>query len=135
MKLAIAKIGSTVATVFDFATELLVVEYTGTNSIKKQSVDFTEQVIPLRAAQLKELGIDTLICGVISNPLVSMIEFHGIHIINGITGDVETILHEFLSKNRQFSRYRLPGFSARGCTRRRKRQHTRGCKTRTMKRM
>lgn len=132
MKMAIAKTGSTVATVFDFATELLVVEHINTNSIKKQSVDFKEQVIPLRAAQLKELGIDTLICGVISNPLASMIEYHGIQIISGITGDVETILHEFLSENRQFTSYRLPGFSGRGCKRRRERHHKRGCGRRTM---
>ncbi len=118
MKLAIAKSGSTVATVFDFATEMLVVEYTNINSIRKQSIDFKEQVIPLRAAQLKKLGIDTLICGVISNPLASMIEYHGIRIFDGITGDVETILQEFLRNNRQFTRYKLPGFSDRECRRR-----------------
>jgi predicted Fe-Mo cluster-binding NifX family protein len=111
MKVAIPVDGNYIAPTFDFAGHLLVVSYKNGKIVDKQNVAVTEQLPSLRAARLKALEIDTLLCGAISNPLAAMVWHHGINIISGLSGAVETVLNESLSTGTLMSRYTLPGCS------------------------
>lgn len=111
MKIAIPIDGYSIAPTFDFACQLLIVSYRNGKIIDKHKIDITEQLPPLRAARLKNLNINTLLCGAISNPLAAMVWHQGINIISGLSGNVEAVLKESLSGGNLMSRYTLPGFT------------------------
>lgn len=110
-----------IAATFDFATQLLVVTYRNKKILNKTIVDIDEPLPSLRAARLKRLHIDILICGAISNPLATMVWHLNINIISGISGDVEIVLKEFLHSSNNLFHYTLPGFTGKhwkGCCKR-----------------
>ncbi len=121
MKVAIPVEGGYLSPTFDFAGHLLVVVYKNGKIVERQKIAVTEQLPSLRAARLKYLKINTLLCGAISNPLAAMVWHHGINIISGLSGDVETVLNESLNAGTLMSQSTLPGFSPtvwKGCCRR-----------------
>lgn len=128
MKIAVSEYKNNVATAFDFANEVIVFTCENKKVINRQSHKIDDQFIPLRGMKLKNLGIDTLICGAISNPSAFMLHHHSIEVISGITGNVETVLQEFLSGNINSPQYWLPGFAGKGCARMQSRRQRRGCK-------
>lgn len=128
MKIAVSEYENNVATTFDFANEVIVFSCENDKVLKREHVLLNDQFIPLRGMKLKNLGIDTLICGAISNPSAFMLHHHGIEVISGITGNVETVLQEFLIGNINSPQYWLPGFTGKGCARMQSRRQRRGCK-------
>ena len=113
MKIAIPIDGYYIAPTFDFACQLLIVSYKNGTIVDKHRADIAERLPPLRAAKLKELNINTLLCGAISNPLAAMVWHQGINIISGLSGNVEAVLKESLSGGNLMSRYTLPGFTSK----------------------
>ena len=113
MKVAIPVDGYSIAPTYDFAGQLLIVSYKNGTIIDKQRVDISEQLPPLRAAQLKNLNINTLLCGAISNSLAAMVWHQGINIISGLSGNVDAVLKESISGGNLMSRYTLPGFTSK----------------------
>ena len=111
MKIAIPINGYSIAPTFDFASQLLIVSYKNGTIVDKYRDDIAERLPPLRAAKLKELNINTLLCGAISNSLAAMVWHQGINIISGLSGNVEAVLKESLSGGNLMSRYTLPGFT------------------------
>lgn len=111
MKIAIPIDGYYIAPTFDFASQLLIVSYKNGTIVDKYRDDIAERLPPLRAAKLKELNINTLLCGAISNPLAAMVWHQGINIISGLSGNVEAVLKESLSGGNLMSGYTLPGFT------------------------
>ncbi|RPJ57391.1 MAG: hypothetical protein EHM12_09230 [Dehalococcoidia bacterium] len=111
MKIALPLESGFIAPTFDFATQLMVVACAGGAIIEKQVIDISGQLPSLRAAQLKALDVNTLICGAISNPLAVMVWHQGIDIISGLSGAAHTILKECLGGKLPASRHTLPGFS------------------------
>ena len=121
MKVAFPINNKIIAATFDFASHLLIVTYRNKNILDKTTVKINEPLPSLRAARLKKLHINTLICGAISNPLATMIWHLDINIISGISGEVDIVLKEFLNGGNDLSHYTLPGFTGRhwkGCCRR-----------------
>lgn len=113
MRIAIPVYRYYIAPTFDFASQLLVVSYKNGAIVDKHRVGIAEQLPPLRAAKLKELNINTLLCGAISNPLAAMVWHQGINIISGLSGNAEAVLKQSLSGGNLMSRYTLPGFTRR----------------------
>lgn len=111
MKVAIPVDDYYISPTFDFAGQLLIVSYKNGIILDKQKIAITEQLPSLRAARLKHLKINTLLCGAISNPLAAMVWHHGINIISGLSGNAETVLKESLGTGTLMSQYTLPGFS------------------------
>jgi predicted Fe-Mo cluster-binding NifX family protein len=103
-----------VATVFDFADALMVVDVVGTRISSKQILRFTESLPSVRACKLRELKAGTLICGAISNMLAAMVWHSGIEVIPGITGDADTVVQAFLDGQLARPQYLLPGAGPRG---------------------
>lgn len=128
MKIAVSEYENNVATTFDFANEVIVFTCENDKVLKREHVLLNDQFIPLRGMKLKKLGIDLLICGAISNPSAFMLHHHGIEVISGITGDVETVLQEFFRGNINLPQYCLPGFAGGGCGSRQRKGRRRVCK-------
>jgi predicted Fe-Mo cluster-binding NifX family protein len=121
MKVGFPVINKKIAATFDFASRLLIVTYRNKNILDKTVVELNEPLPSLRAARMKQLQINTLVCGAISNPLATMIWHLNINIISGISGEVDIVLKEFLHDSNGLLHYTLPGFTGRhwkGCCRR-----------------
>ena len=128
MKIAISEYQNHVATAFDFANNVIVFTCEDGKTVKKEPLILDDQFIPLRGMKLKKYGIDVLICGAISNPSAFMLQHQGIDVISGITGNVETVVEEFLRGNIDSPQFWLPGFSGMGCNRTQSRRQRRGCR-------
>ena len=128
MKIAVSEYKNHVATAFDFANNVVVFTCENGKTVKKEHLMLDDHFIPSRSMKLKNLGIDKLICGAISNPSAFMLQYQGIEVISGITGNVDVVIGEFLRGNINSPQYLLPGFSGMGCVRTQSRRQKRGCR-------
>ncbi len=78
--------------------------------LSQQEIDFAEKLASLRVAQLKGLGIDTLICGAISEPVAMMVQHSGIELLSGIRGSIDDVVSAYMDSRLDRPHYRLPGF-------------------------
>lgn len=60
--------------------------------------------------KIQQLGIDTLICGAVSEQVKLFLDMYGINITSFISGDVQKILKSLLSGN-----FNEVGFAMPGC--------------------
>lgn len=89
MKIAIPLFGSRVSPRFDCAQRILLVMVEDKKVVEKKEI-WVGRWNPLqRITRLTELGIDTVICGGISNFSVRMLISNGIRVISWITGEAE----------------------------------------------
>lgn len=98
----------TVSPVFDVARELLVIDTTG-SAHPRWTEPFSGSLMPQRMHRLKELGIDVVICGGISNPLRAMTEAAGIRVIPWMSGPVDEVLAAYFSGSLGDGRFTMPG--------------------------
>jgi predicted Fe-Mo cluster-binding NifX family protein len=108
MKVAIPVWGDKISPVFDTATQLMIVD-TGCESPVRTSVSLEGDDLQRRCARMKELGVETLICGAISNPFRRRLRAENIEVIQGISGPKEEILQAYLKGNLYQEAFRLPG--------------------------
>jgi predicted Fe-Mo cluster-binding NifX family protein len=96
MKIAIPLFGSRVSPRFDCAQRILLVIVENKKVVEKKEI-WVARWNPLqRITRLTELGIDTVICGGISNFSVRMLISNGMRVISWITGEVEEAIKLFL---------------------------------------
>jgi len=109
MKIAIPTWNGRVSPVFDTASRLLIVEIKEESEVARFETDISEHFLPSKTMRLTGLGIDTLICGAISRPLVYMITTAGIKLIPWISGQVEEVVQAFLTNTLFDPRFIMPG--------------------------
>jgi predicted Fe-Mo cluster-binding NifX family protein len=126
MKIALPASGENIATTFDFVDEIVVVACCDKKVVSKQRFILDDKFIPLRAAKLKLMKINTLICGAISNPAVTVLHHYDIAVVSGIAGEIDKVIKEFLKGNNDLSKFNLPGFSGNGCCRQKRRKRQQG---------
>ena len=114
MRVAIANWNGRVSPVFDCAREVVLVDTDGVREVPRSTVPLEETYAPRRAARLARLGVNVLICGGISNPLVHMIEANGIRVMPGTTGPVDEVLGAFLAGRLPGPTFAMPGWRGRG---------------------
>jgi len=108
-KIAIPQWQGQVSTVFDFAGKLLLIDVDGQKEIDRSQIDLPEEPMPQRAARLKNLGVDVLICGAISRPLAFMNTGAGIELLPYVTGPVDDVLNAYLAGELTEQRFTMPG--------------------------
>ncbi len=122
MKVAVPIWQGNVSNVFDFAHKLLIIELKNNMEVNRNEASLGEQSNPERVAQLRQLGINVLICGAISRPLAHMLTSSGIDVFPFVTGPTEQILTAYKMGNLSLPQYELPGYwkgARRGFGRRR----------------
>jgi len=110
MKIAIPVWNDCVSNVFDFAHRLLLVDIENAKVVNRSEVALKSQSFPQRAGNLKNLGVDVLICGAISRALATMITASEIEVLAFVTGRVDDVLEAYLT-----SQLAKPQFSMPGC--------------------
>jgi predicted Fe-Mo cluster-binding NifX family protein len=103
-----------VSPVFDTASKLLVAEVLPGGANSRRTEHLSETLIPQRVSRLRDLGIDVVLCGSISNPLQTMMEGAGIQVIPWLSGPVEDVLNAYLSGSLSSGSFAMPRGRARG---------------------
>jgi predicted Fe-Mo cluster-binding NifX family protein len=109
MRVAIPTWNRRISPVFDTTSRLLVVEVGEEGEYSRFETDISQQFLPSKTLRLKELGIDTLICGAISGQCAYMVTSAGIELIPWISGFVEEVLQAFLKGPPFNKRFLMPG--------------------------
>ena len=110
MKIAIPIYNGSVSNVFDFAGKLLLVEIENDKESNRSEIALESPLLPQRVGQLKNLEVDTLVCGAISRVLAGMVTSSGIQVLPYVTGNINDVLQAYL--NGQLAK---PEFSMPGC--------------------
>ena len=109
MKVAVPVWNNRVSPVFDTSRHLLVVELVNGEEAGREEHTLANLFPPFRVRRLKELGVELLICGAISNPVALLIDSAGISLLPWVSGSVSEVLDAFKRERLSDSRYRMPG--------------------------
>jgi predicted Fe-Mo cluster-binding NifX family protein len=131
MKIALSVWKDCISTVFDAADQLLVVEKDGDGALKLSTVRLNSTDKAARALQMKESGIDVLICGAISRPQEVAISAAGIKVHAFVRGPVQEIIAAYGSGQLHTAAFTLPGCQGRGFTAGRRRGNGTRCRWRS----
>ena len=116
MKVAIPVWEGRVSSVLDFSQRLVVVELRNGGETSRTEVALLEQDAFAKLARLRELGIDVLICGAVSQPLACASMASGIQLLPYVTGSVDDVLNAYRAGQLGRPQFTLPGWwpGARG---------------------
>jgi len=114
MRIAVPEWKGRVSPVFDVARELLVVDFEDRRELRRSLESLAQTLPPLRADGLAQRGVNVLLCGGISAPLLRMLEARGIDVIPGISGDVSQVLQGYLAGELTDRRFAMPGWRGPG---------------------
>jgi predicted Fe-Mo cluster-binding NifX family protein len=129
MKVAIPLWQGRISPVFDEASRLLVVHISNGTEICRQEESLLPHNPFERAQVLPKLGVDLLICGMVSQMQQAALDAAGIRIIPHICGTMEDVIAAYLDGRLENGAMRMPGC---GC-RKRLRQHRNRMKLQTEK--
>jgi predicted Fe-Mo cluster-binding NifX family protein len=115
MKVAIAIWEDCVSSVLDFAQRLVVADLKDGTETGRTEIGLPERDPFTKLAKLRELGIDVLICGAISQPLACASTACGIRLLPYVTGKVDDVLNAYLAGQLDQPQYRLPGWWPGAC--------------------
>jgi predicted Fe-Mo cluster-binding NifX family protein len=109
MTLAVPVWEGRISPVFDVARHLLLVEVEdGLESSREERT--VSDPTPYRwGPMLAEMGVDSLICGAISDEVSCALARHGVQIIPWIRGEVDDVTSAFLSGELRHPRFMMPG--------------------------
>ena len=109
MKIAISVCGNRVSTVFDAADELLMIDNTPGVSPEPSRAFWKENSLIGKTTQIRELGVQVLICGALSGAVARMLEAAGVQVIPFIRGTVDEVFDAFCNGKLKGSHFFLPG--------------------------
>lgn len=109
MRVAIPFWQGRVSPVFDEASRILLVDISNKQEQHRQQEFLSEQNPFERARLLPKLGVDLLICGMISQTQQAAICSAGIRIIPHICGSMEDVIAAVLEDRIECSELRMPG--------------------------
>ncbi len=108
MRIAMPVFHDQIATVMDFAQQILLVDVEAGKEVYRRRIEF-QQIIPAKAGVLVDHGADLLICGALSRPFAAMVFHSGIDIIPFITGKTDEVLKAYLNGRLADPQFLLPG--------------------------
>jgi predicted Fe-Mo cluster-binding NifX family protein len=109
MIIALSVWNERIAPVFDVAVQLLLVEVQDKKVINESLERLPSGSILEISIRLKQLGINTLICGAVSEQVQSFLDLYGINVASFVSGDVQRILQAWLSGNFNETDFAMPG--------------------------
>ncbi len=107
--LAIPVWNDRVSSTFDFARRVLVVEVDGKWEVSRHEIHFADLPVDRKARKLRDLGVQVVICGVVSDALADAVVQAGIRIIPYVSGEVESVLDAELRGSLAESCFLQPG--------------------------
>ncbi len=112
--------------VFDTAQRLQVVDVEDGEVAARAEERLPDRDWARRAARLKELGVNELLCGAISRPLAGMISASGVTVTPFLAGPVDEVIAARLAGQLPAPQFMMPGCRCLGRGGRRRRLGRRG---------
>jgi predicted Fe-Mo cluster-binding NifX family protein len=113
MKTAFSHWNKRIAPVFDTARNILVIEAEA-GAILSETEETLQSDPPVqKALQLFELGVGTLVCGAISQPLNEMVSTYDILVIAFVAGNLREVIQAWLKGNLEVDDFTMPGCKER----------------------
>jgi predicted Fe-Mo cluster-binding NifX family protein len=109
-RIAIPVYKSRVSPVFDSCARLLLIDLSQNEEINRTEILFEGLSETERLKMLKKTGVDTVICGAISDGFYKMISSADISMIIGIVGEVDQVLGAFQCNRLGESCFYMPGY-------------------------
>ena len=109
MRIAVPIWNDKVSPVLDAATRLLIVDVEDKKETSRFEVHLNERDLLRRCFRIRDMEVDILICGAVSQPLLSMLTASDIDIITEIAGQTEDILTAYLKGGLFQPRFLMPG--------------------------
>ncbi|MCD4831665.1 MAG: hypothetical protein K8R02_07675 [Anaerohalosphaeraceae bacterium] len=109
MRIAIPIYNDSVSNVFDFATQLLLVDIENGKEANRSEVALKSRALPQRVEQMKSLEADVLVCGAISRMLAEMVRTSGIQVLPYVTGSINDVLQAYLNGELAGPEFSMPG--------------------------
>jgi predicted Fe-Mo cluster-binding NifX family protein len=113
MKIAITLFIDRISPRFDFAPTLGLFNIEGEKIVESKEVSCEGWNDMERVSRLKELGVQTVICGGLPNHLLSLLNHNGIKVIPWIAGDANEALTLFLQGRLSSGMALCPGRGSR----------------------
>ena len=110
MRLAVTIWENRVSPVFDTARELLLINVDGEKLLDRSLEELGQESSEQRVDRIRELDVDTLICGAISRPFEEMLVSAGVRVISHIVGPTEIVLGAFVSGQIERPVFQMPGY-------------------------
>ncbi len=126
MKIALSIFKDSISTVFDAAEQLLIIDEDEATGKKRTLVKLSNADAAVRTTQLKEKGVDVLICGAISRPLESSISSAGIVVYPFVRGLLEDVIAAYQSGRISSAVFAMPGCRRSECAGRRRNRSRQG---------
>jgi predicted Fe-Mo cluster-binding NifX family protein len=109
MRIAVPVWGEKVSPLLDAASRLLIVEADQKGEIARFQVSLDESEPSRKAGRIREMGVDVLICGAVSDSVSRAVVAKGIRIISEISGCAGEVVDSFLKGSPFDSRLLMPG--------------------------
>ena len=109
LRVALSASNGRISPVFDTAQKLLLADVADGWVAARTEADMHEQPLACRAARLRDLGANVLLCGAVTRPLAAMIAASGIEVMPFLAGEVEDVLAGYLAGELPSPRFMMPG--------------------------
>jgi predicted Fe-Mo cluster-binding NifX family protein len=113
MRIALSIWKDRISPVFDTSRRILLVDFENALESERTQESIDHVPVACRAARLKELGIEVLLCGAISRQLSFLIDSSGIKLVPFLTGEVDEVLEAFQKDELPHPRFMMPGCCGR----------------------
>jgi predicted Fe-Mo cluster-binding NifX family protein len=113
MKVAITVWNRRVSPVFDVCREALILEVENGSISSRIAENLSSENPSTKIERLVALGVETLICGAISEPLYWELTQRKMKVIGFVAGEIEEVLQAFLSKGLPTASLSMPGYCGR----------------------
>ena len=100
-----------VSSVFDWSRNVVVVDHHGRSEKARREESLAGLGPSFRPGRLAQLGVETLLCGGISQPLAEMVQMHGIGVMAGLAGEIDAVLDAFFAGGLPAPESAMPGWS------------------------
>ncbi|OGQ97333.1 MAG: hypothetical protein A2284_19425 [Deltaproteobacteria bacterium RIFOXYA12_FULL_61_11] len=115
MKVALTVWDGRISPVFDVCREVLVLELEEQVERGRSLLSFEGSNPQRTIERLIELGITTLVCGAISEPLLQELRNKEVQVIAFVAGELEQVLHALLHEQLPAPAFSMPGCWRRQC--------------------
>ena len=92
----------------DFCTRLFVAEIENGVILRRDVLEFNDSFPSLRAHRLKDLHIDTVLCGAVSDALSMTLWHCDVEVISGLAGEADRLVEDYVHS--QLIRFHTPDF-------------------------
>jgi predicted Fe-Mo cluster-binding NifX family protein len=114
MRVGIPDWNGEVSPVLDTAVRLVIVETGAGAAEARREAVIAATALPARAAELRGLGVDVLICGAVSRGLAALLAASGVRLVPWISGPVDEVLEAWMDGRLGARRFAMPGCCGRG---------------------